>query len=100
LTCPHDASQPVARAAGDVDAAVGQALDGALLPRARPGRLAEPPPGLPRALACLGAVAAALAMRAHPRTQARLSAPAPPPTRPARSPSRIAPLGRCCCCPR
>ena len=51
-----------------MDAAVGQALDGALLPRLR---LPQPPAGLPRALACLGAVAGALAMRAHPRTQAR-----------------------------
>ena len=61
-----------------MDAAVGQALDGTLLPRARPGHLAEPLASLPRALACLGAVAAALAMRAHPRTQARLSAPVLP----------------------
>lgn len=56
--------------AGDVDAAVGQALDGMLLPRVRPP---FPSAGLPRALACLGAVAAALAMRAHPRTQASLN---------------------------
>ncbi|KAK9841785.1 hypothetical protein WJX81_002722 [Elliptochloris bilobata] len=50
----------------DVDAAVGQALDGALLPRLR---LPHSPARLPSALACLGAVAGALAMRAHPRTQ-------------------------------